>query len=332
MTIFRMFRKKNVLKKSKKTAIIDRVGSLFAVIGFALFIALSPLVINFGPNPTGIYLNKAEAAPICYNTTVSAGNEGECRDNTNTKPSGNRCYTLVDRGNRNSGSSFDYQQTACPVPSSYQPDRSPVCTSQSGQKTDCPDSAENGKCYSASGRQGNSFSTRVCTVADVPSYNPFSTQATADRNNQSNQAPVCYSENGAKTECSDRIANDENNKGKCFKQARNNGPFEEANNCNELKEQAEEVAASEAASNEESCEERMGIGAGWIVCSLIEALSSGMDKMLDQIDSMLNVDALGLNENDELRTVWSYFRAIATFALFAVGLVMVISQAIGGGN
>jgi len=31
-----------------------------------------------------------------------------------------------------------------------------------------------------------------------------------------------------------------------------------------------------------------------------------------------------------LREVWSYFRAIATFLLLAVGLTMVISQAIGG--
>ena len=86
--------------------------------------------------------------------------------------------------------------------------------------------------------------------------------------------------------------------------------------------------------NEESCEERMKLSAGWIVCSGLELLSSGMDTLFGYIDSLLNVNVIKLNASDDqgLYKSWSYFRGIATFMLFAVGLVMIIGQAVGGGK
>ncbi len=86
--------------------------------------------------------------------------------------------------------------------------------------------------------------------------------------------------------------------------------------------------------NSESCEERMKLSAGWIICSGLELLSSGMDSLLGFIDDLLNVDVIKLDSssNSELYQSWSYFRAIATFMLVAIGMIMVIGQAIGGGQ
>ncbi len=81
-----------------------------------------------------------------------------------------------------------------------------------------------------------------------------------------------------------------------------------------------------------SCQEEFGISTGWIVCDLLEFVSSTIDKLFDAVDSLLSVDALALSSNTGLRTSWSYFRGIATFSLLAIGLVMVLSQAIGGGK
>jgi hypothetical protein len=84
--------------------------------------------------------------------------------------------------------------------------------------------------------------------------------------------------------------------------------------------------------NAETCESRTLLSSGWIVCTLLELLADGMESMFSVVEGLLNIDAQKLYDDQELRTSWSYFRAIATFALIAVGLVMIISQAIGGGN
>ncbi len=84
--------------------------------------------------------------------------------------------------------------------------------------------------------------------------------------------------------------------------------------------------------NEPSCEERAKLSSGWIVCSALELLSSGMDTLAGYVDDMLNVDVVKLDNDGGLRSSWSFFRAVATFMLVAIGLVMIISQAIGGGN
>ena len=83
-----------------------------------------------------------------------------------------------------------------------------------------------------------------------------------------------------------------------------------------------------------SCEERTGLITGWIVCSAMELLSKGMDTVMDQVDNMLNVDIIEKNNasGGDLKKSWSSFRAIASFMLLAIGLVMILSQALGGGN
>lgn len=92
----------------------------------------------------------------------------------------------------------------------------------------------------------------------------------------------------------------------------------------------ENIFDEESGDGEKSCTERFMLSSGWIVCSILELLSNGVDTLMNFVDSMLNVDSQALGQSNELRQVWSYFRVIATFALLAIGLVMVISQAIGG--
>lgn len=82
----------------------------------------------------------------------------------------------------------------------------------------------------------------------------------------------------------------------------------------------------------QTCEESDDSKLGWLMCPMIGAVEDTINFIFDFVDSMLNIDAQQLYDDEELRTAWSYFRAISTFLLLAVGLVMIISQAMGGGN
>ena len=85
-------------------------------------------------------------------------------------------------------------------------------------------------------------------------------------------------------------------------------------------------------SKKQLCEESTSLLVGWIVCDGMELLSSCMDKILDQVDNMLNVDVVekDVANGGDLKKSWSSFRAIASFMLLAIGLVMILSQALGG--
>ncbi len=91
-------------------------------------------------------------------------------------------------------------------------------------------------------------------------------------------------------------------------------------------------SGSGSGENAKSCEEQFGFSTGWIVCAALEIISNGIDVLFNFAESLLNIDAQKIYENKGLKTSWSYFRAIATFMLVAVGLVAIIGQAIGKGN
>lgn len=94
----------------------------------------------------------------------------------------------------------------------------------------------------------------------------------------------------------------------------------------------ENVAEATAQNDtEQSCTERLKLSAGWIVCSILEVVADSITGLMDIADRMLDVDGQNLYNDESLRTIWSYFRIIATFSLLIIGLIMVISQAIGGG-
>jgi hypothetical protein len=81
---------------------------------------------------------------------------------------------------------------------------------------------------------------------------------------------------------------------------------------------------------EPSCESENSIVIlGWLLCGFINALDNGIQGLASIAENLLDINSQNIRNNDELRAVWSYFRAIATFLLLAVGLAMVISQAIG---
>ncbi len=84
----------------------------------------------------------------------------------------------------------------------------------------------------------------------------------------------------------------------------------------------------------DACQKNTGLIAGWIICDGMELLSKGMDAVMDQVDNMLNVDFSLLNtkSGDGLKNAWNVFRIMANFMLFAVAVVMIISQAMGGGS
>lgn len=87
---------------------------------------------------------------------------------------------------------------------------------------------------------------------------------------------------------------------------------------------------SDGTDNAVSCTEQFGISFGWVICQMLEAVGDTVGALFGFVDGILNIDGQIINSDYKLRAVWSYFRAIATFLLVIIGLVMVISQAIGG--
>lgn len=86
---------------------------------------------------------------------------------------------------------------------------------------------------------------------------------------------------------------------------------------------------SDSKEGPKTCTEQFGISFGWVVCQALEAIGSTVEKIFNYVDGLLNIDAQVYYDNEQLKTVWSYFRNIATFLLIIVGLVMIASQAMG---
>ncbi len=86
--------------------------------------------------------------------------------------------------------------------------------------------------------------------------------------------------------------------------------------------------------NKPSCRKRSKLSAGWIVCDAVELLSDKMDKFKENIDELMDIDVASMNNSttDSLKQSWGFFRILASFLLLAVGIIVIMSQAIGGGS
>lgn len=81
-----------------------------------------------------------------------------------------------------------------------------------------------------------------------------------------------------------------------------------------------------------SCDSENSIfSLGWMLCGLLNFFDSTVTSLGNAADSLLAIPS-EYYSNDGLYATWSYFRAIATVLLLAVGLIMVIGQALGGGS
>ena len=79
-----------------------------------------------------------------------------------------------------------------------------------------------------------------------------------------------------------------------------------------------------------TCEDNLNTVLAWIACPVLGAFNDIVNTIFSWVDGLLSVDGQEIRDSDELYEIWSYFRLIATFLLLAVGMFMVISQAIGG--
>jgi hypothetical protein len=70
----------------------------------------------------------------------------------------------------------------------------------------------------------------------------------------------------------------------------------------------------------------------WLVCGLINALDSAVTSATSTVEDLLSFNGDDFRADESLHTTWSLFRAIASFSLLGVALVMIIGQAIGGGE
>ncbi len=78
----------------------------------------------------------------------------------------------------------------------------------------------------------------------------------------------------------------------------------------------------------DSCESKNNILLSWLLCGVLDLVDNTVTGITNAADSLLEIDKK-YYEGAQMKAVWSYFRAIATFLLLAVGLVIVISQAMG---
>jgi len=85
-----------------------------------------------------------------------------------------------------------------------------------------------------------------------------------------------------------------------------------------------------------TADDSLDCGAGgwnWVICSGIQLLQSGADKLDSLITSQLNVDTGKIFANGDTtkayKTAWNSFRIIAIAILVIAGLIMVTSQALG---
>jgi len=85
-----------------------------------------------------------------------------------------------------------------------------------------------------------------------------------------------------------------------------------------------------------TADDSLDCGAGgwnWVICSGIQLLQSGADKLDSLITSQLNVDTGKIFANGDTtkayKTAWNSFRIIAIAVLVIAGLIMVTSQALG---
>lgn len=79
----------------------------------------------------------------------------------------------------------------------------------------------------------------------------------------------------------------------------------------------------------DSCEAGINAALSWAVCGMLGLLDSGVNALYDAALSMLTVKQSDFNDPEgNLYKVWSYFRRIASILLLAIGLVMIIGQAV----
>lgn len=85
-----------------------------------------------------------------------------------------------------------------------------------------------------------------------------------------------------------------------------------------------------------TCESNNGtIIIGWILCAILNVLDNTVDASTNLVNNLLEFNTENLKSGPnavQLRAAWGVFRVISSFALVAVVLVMVIGQALGGGN
>ena len=81
----------------------------------------------------------------------------------------------------------------------------------------------------------------------------------------------------------------------------------------------------------ETCESHNGsVVIGWLICTSINALNYAVDTSADVVVNLLSFNSEDFSKDPELKTVWGLFRALASFSLLGVALVMIIGQAVGG--
>lgn len=77
----------------------------------------------------------------------------------------------------------------------------------------------------------------------------------------------------------------------------------------------------------DSCEANNNAVLAWLMCGILDVVDSAVMGLNDAAIRLLDIDQ-GYFSDEGLRTVWSYFRNLASFLLIIIGLIMIIGQAV----
>lgn len=77
----------------------------------------------------------------------------------------------------------------------------------------------------------------------------------------------------------------------------------------------------------DSCEANNAAALAWLLCGALNVIDGAVTGLSDAAIGLLDTNP-AYYTNDDLKTVWSYFKNLASFLLIIVGLVMIIGQAV----
>lgn len=90
-----------------------------------------------------------------------------------------------------------------------------------------------------------------------------------------------------------------------------------------------EIPSTTNGQPQQSCQGNNIFDMAWWACGMLGMIDSGLESATTALASLLSVNAEDF-ASQQLYTVWSYFRAVASFLLIGTALVMIIGQALSG--
>lgn len=90
---------------------------------------------------------------------------------------------------------------------------------------------------------------------------------------------------------------------------------------------SDEVSSGGGGAEADSCEANNAAALAWLLCGVLNVVDGAITSLGNAAIELLDTNPAYYN-SEQLKTVWSYFKNLASFLLIIVGLVMIIGQAV----